>query len=552
MAGDLVKLEDLTVEVRDRNLVKVGQIIARDLEGEFLPVFNNVGNWKLKLPAEHPMVPYLRAPGAGIIVTRKRDTLLGGEAGYGLGAYGEGVYGEGVYGFGEGDALIIFSGPVSEPTFESTPEDFGGTVTFTGVSDEHNLADRLAWPQPSNSNPSTQTVSHDVRTGPAETLIHQYVSANLGPAAPASRRVTGLVMGIDYGRGPVITRKARFDDLGAFIQEIALIAGLGFRLVQVDDELRFETFDVKDFTQTIRLDIRNGQLSGQKVTIAPPGATRVIVAGQEEGVNRQFIEVTTPASLDAEDEWGRRIEVYKDQRNTDVVDELTDAGKEILAESGFTGVDVQVVPVEDTTMEFGYNWALGDRVSVVVENQELPAIATGMVLRVGTEGLKMAVVLGSVTGYDRRKTITKALIDVDKRLSRIEKNVELPDNIVVANDLGNVVVAGGVQAAGNIEADGAIVADGVQLPYAFAAGQATVPSGGSVAVTLPAGRFLVPPIVTVSFVEPSMPGVVKQAYHTAPTTSGFTIFAHTTAALGGAAATVQWTAIQMTSASASG
>lgn len=551
MAGDLVKLSDLIVEVRDKDLKRVGQIVASDLNVKIEPVFNNVGTWELRLPFEHPMTDVLRTPGSGLIVSRQRLGAAG-DSGFGMGAFGTGAFGTGSFGYGEGDVLILSSGPVAEPQFESTPEDRGGTVVFKGITDDHLLADRLCYPQPTNANASTQNVSHDVRTGPAETLIHQYVNANIGPSAPASRRVSNLVMGTNYARGPVITRKARFDNLGAFIQEIALAAGLGFRIVQVDDSLVFETFDVKDLTSTVRLDIRNGQLSGQKVTIAPPGATHVVVAGQEEGVNRQFIEVSTADSIAAASEWGRRIEVFKDQRNTDVVADLVQAGVEILAESGFTGVDVQVVPVEDSTMEFGFEWALGDKVGVVVEDQEVQAIATGMVLLANDTGLKVGVVLGTVAGFDRRGTFQKALSKVEARVANLERSAEQPNGLVVANDTGDVAVAGDVTAEGNVEAAGAVVANGRALPFAFAADTAVTPAGGSVAVTFPPGRFTQPPIITLGIVSTAIPPAVYQAYHSVPTTSGFTIYTHSSAALAGVATTIQWQAIQMTSASASG
>lgn len=545
---------DLTVEVRDKNLVRKGQILPSELDIKLEPAFNNVGTWRLTLPAEHPMADVLRTPGAGIIVTHFRGGTPGA-----AGAYGSGAYGSGDYGFGEIETKVLMSGPVDSPEFQTTPEDTTGTITFTGISDDHVIADYLAWPQPSNSNPTTQTLSHDVRTGPAETLLHQYVNANLGPGAPTGRKITTLTMGANGARGPALTRKARFDNLGELLRDIALVGNLGFRVVQRGSGLVFETYEVQDLSSEIRLDIRNGQLAGQRVSISAPKATRVIVAGQEEGVNRQFVAVTTSTSLAAEAEWGRRIEVFKDQRNTNVTAELTQAGEEILAEDGFTKVSVQAVPVEDSTMQFLYEWDLGDKVGVVVEDQELQAIATGVVLVANSGGVKLGVVIGDPTGFSRELTFAKKVNSVESRVAMLERNAEVTTYAVtedpVSGDVAlpaDVTVAGDQSVSGNLAVSGGLTVAGKALPFAFAAGQAVTPAGGSIAVTFPSGRFSQPPIVTLAVVSGSMPGSVAQAYHSVPTATGMTIYTHSTAAVAGGALTVQWIAVQMTSSSGAG
>jgi hypothetical protein len=60
------------------------------------------------------------------------------------------------------------------------------------------------------------------------------------------------------------------------------------------------------------------------VAVSPPGATRVLVAGQGNREDRQFIEMTSTDATAAEALWGRRIERFVDQRNTnDEEEELT-------------------------------------------------------------------------------------------------------------------------------------------------------------------------------------------------------------------------------------
>ncbi|ATW61296.1 minor tail protein [Streptomyces phage Dexers] len=385
-----MKLRDLTVEVRDKTLKRVGAIRPEELVLELEDQFNNVGTWKLTLAVEHPLTTALRTPGSGVIITGPTD--------------------------------ILMSGPTVKHEFAATPEDPGGSVVFEGISDTCVLSDMLAFPDPTNVNPTTQTLSHDVRTGPAETLLHAYVNANLGPSAPTARRKAGLIMGTNLARGTVMTKKARFPVLGNLLTEIAVVDGLGFRVVQRDANLVFETYQITNRAALIRLDVMNGTLAGQRVAISPPSATHVIVAGQGEQEDRTFRDVTTAESLAAEADWGRRIEVFQDQRDQSEDAQLDQSGLETLAEKGFTAVAVQAVPMEDTEMTFGKDWGLGDVVSVVVNDQELVATVTGMILKATEEGFKIGVELGDATGFNADAAYAQRVTNTEARLSQLERN----------------------------------------------------------------------------------------------------------------------------------
>jgi hypothetical protein len=385
-----VRLQDITVEVRDKTLARRGIIRPEELVLELTDNFNNLGSWKLSLASEHPLCDTLRTPGSGIIVTGPSDVLL--------------------------------SGPMVSSEFASTPTDPDGTVSFTGVSDTVCLADALAFPQPSNADGASQTEAHDVRSGRVETVMHAYVNANIGPLAPAVRRKAGLVMGSDLARGPIITQSARFPVLGNLLTEIALLGSLGFRVVQRGSNLVFETYAITDRTAFVRLDVRNGTLSGQKVGISPPGVTRAIVAGQGDLTERQFLQVDNAESIAAEADWGRRIEKFVDQRNTDDWAELQQAGDEALVDSGFTAINVQVVPMEDSQARFGKEWGLGDSLVVIVDDQELKSTVTGYVLKADREGFKLGALLGDATGFDASAALNKRVTNTETRLSNLETN----------------------------------------------------------------------------------------------------------------------------------
>lgn len=388
-----MRLEDITVEVRDKSLTRRGLVRPEELDLELTDNFNNVGEWKLTLAAESLLAHTLRQPGAGIIITGPND--------------------------------VIMSGPMVKAEFAATQEDPGGTITFEGVSDTVVLADTLAFPDPTNPNGATQTKAHDVRQGTAEDVMHSFVMANIGPTAPAERRKTALIDGVSQGRGPAVIKSARFPVLGNLLTELALLGSLGFRVVQRGKSLVFETFEIVDRTKTIRLDVANGSLAGQRVAISPPGLTRAIVAGQGEMVKRQFLQVQTPESLAAEKDWGRRIERFIDQRNTDQWDELQQAGDEAMEDEGFTAVNVQVVPMEDGSMRFGHDWYLGDKVSVVVENQELVSNATGLVVKANSDGFKVGVLLGDPAGFSMDAALSKRVTNTEARVSQLERTSDV-------------------------------------------------------------------------------------------------------------------------------
>ncbi|MFF7800256.1 siphovirus ReqiPepy6 Gp37-like family protein [Streptomyces olivaceus] len=388
-----MRLEDITVEVRDKSLTRRGIVRPEELQLDLTENFNNVGEWKLVLAAENPLAQVLRQPGAGIIVTGPND--------------------------------VIMSGPMVTPEFAATQEDPGGSITFTGVSDTVALADALAFPDPANPNGASQTLAHDVRQGRAEDVMHSFVMANIGPTAPAERRKTRLVDGVSQGRGPVVIKSARFPVLGSLLAELALLGSLGFRVVQRGANLVFETYQIGDRTRLIRLDVANGSLAGQRVAISPPGVTRAIVAGQGEMVKRQFLQIQTAESIAAEKDWGRRIEQFIDQRQTDDWKELQQAGDEAMEDSGFTAVNVQVVPMEDGAMRFGHDWYLGDKVSVVVEDQELTSNATGLVLRASSDGFKVGVLLGDPTGFSVDAALSKRVTTTEQRVSQLERTSDV-------------------------------------------------------------------------------------------------------------------------------
>jgi len=402
MPSKPLRADDLLVEVRDRNLVRRGAIPAQDLSLKIQPVFNGIGSWSISLPAEHRMTSRLRAPGSGIIITDHET--------------------------GE----IVMSGSTSKPSKRSTASDPDGMVSLAGLSDDRLLWDARAYPDPANANSATQAFAYDTRTGNAETLLREYAAYNVSSGDAPAGRVAGLrdflrLEATNKNLGSTLTKRVRFDNLGELMSEIAIEGGgLGFRVVQVGEELEIQIYEPTDRTAFIRLDVKNGTLDEESVEFAPPEVTRMIVAGQGEGVDRQFVDVTTAEATAAEDDWGLVIEEFKDQRQTDILDELESAGLGELLERGYTKVAVKAVPSNDQSMVFLRDFKLGDKITIVVDGQETKTNITEAAIIVDSSGLRSGVAIGDIADFNRESALRQTVEDTTRRVEKLETNIGTP------------------------------------------------------------------------------------------------------------------------------
>lgn len=392
-----MKLSDITVEVRDINLNRVAVIPPRELNIQIEQPHNNVGTWSISASANTPIADALRVPGSGILVWNKE--------------------------------VELFSGPTTKPQFTATSEDPDGTIKFEGVSDDIYFSDALAWPDPANLI-GAQTKQQDTRSGTAEAIIHAFVNANIGPGAHVARQKARLIMGPSQNRGALTQKSARFDVLGEVLSGVAKVADLGFRIVQRGANLRFETYAVVDRTDFIRLDVRNNTLLAQKLSIAAPEITHALVigkgadkaAGATVDPPRSLQMYTTAQSVEAQADWGRRIERVVNSTATDVAAELQQAGLEELVDKGFTNVNVQVSPLENNGMNFGVDWGLGDRVVVVVDDAEYVSYVTKFQLRADNTGFYLGAGLGDPSEFDPTVALRKRLALSGARISALERN----------------------------------------------------------------------------------------------------------------------------------
>lgn len=307
------------VYVRNAALETVGAVdVWEQLRAELR--VNTGGNWSITMPSTAEQAQLL-AEGSGVVVW--------------------------------GPAGVVFSGPMRSPE-RSRDDDGQATLTASGIDDTARLGFRLCYPDPTAISTAQTEESHYVATGPAETVIRNLINANAGPGALTARRITGLTLEADEARGATVRCEARFSNLLEECTELARTGGIRFWIEQDGEQLRLR------FAEPVggraRFSVGMGNLAAHDWKLTAPGATRVLVAGQGDLTERQFVE---RADTDAEEAWGERIEVFQDARDTDENTTHEQRGDAVLAETAGTG-GLSSTPVDVPGLAFGLDYNLGD------------------------------------------------------------------------------------------------------------------------------------------------------------------------------------------------
>lgn len=309
--------------VRDQDFNRVAEI--EDYQSlEMFPRFNSPGTWILDLPTDCEAASEIIKPKAGIIVVRDGKTIL--------------------------------SGPVTSRKRKwNANED---KITVSGYDDLIYLMRSLAYP----TNGAFTDDAYDIRTGSAETIMKQYIEANIGVNARSERKVPGLVVEANKGLGATVTGRARFHNLIELFTSVALAGGdIGFRIVQVGNNLEFQVYQPLDKTKEVFFSPLLGNLLDFEYTSNDPEANYVIVGGGGEGTARILLERGDSGSIS---KYGR-IESFIDRRDTTDNAELLQAMAEELANKA-EKTSLSISPIDTESLAFGRDYNLGDKVSIVL------------------------------------------------------------------------------------------------------------------------------------------------------------------------------------------
>lgn len=322
-----------------------------------VPRHNLVGTADIVVPTSHPRLGDLAMAGARVVIEYHGEHLMSGPL-----------------------RILSGVGPARQ-----------GEVTFKVEDDIRLLWRILGWPVPGAAI-TAQGLAEDKRTGPAETVLKGFVSAN------ATRLGLPVTTATDFGRGATITVASRFAPLADKLFPAVETAGLGVTVKQVGTGLVVDVYEPSTYPWT--LTERSGVVQSWTWSKAAPTATRAVIGDAAVGTSRVFRlrPSSTGATNSGETAWGDKIELFVDAGDTTVTADLDARGDEALTQNAAkAGLHVELG--ETATFRYGGPGVhVGDHVTVEV------APGTGItvddVLREATlswtaqEGLKVTPTIG--------------------------------------------------------------------------------------------------------------------------------------------------------------
>jgi hypothetical protein len=331
------------------------------------------------------------------------------------------------------------NGPVVDRELVVDADNPCGLINVTGESEEGQLADRVCFPRPALPFLAQPTPAADMpeavlsyrQTAPGETVMKDLVRLNAGPDAITERRIIGLTVEPDQGRGLTYLTILRYDNLLSTLQVIGRDWGpLGFRVESTPTGRIFRVFTPPDLSGTVRFSLALNNLNGLKYRDSAPTATYAMSEGIVPEVRNdagavtlaaqrlRYAETTTdPASI----EYGRRAETWTFAgENIAGIGDLQAPVRDALgAGTATTGLDLD--PSPDYLLDADPALLLGARVTVQVgplgytdtvevvdvvrEVRLLYDLEDGtdtVVPTVGSDGATASILVPYLGGIDRR------------------------------------------------------------------------------------------------------------------------------------------------------
>ncbi|CAB4148269.1 Siphovirus Gp37-like protein [uncultured Caudovirales phage] len=401
-----------SVYIRDSTFALVAQISAYK-NIKIVKRFNAVGSWALELEYSELVRPFLSLE-YGIYIVRN-------------------------------DAVIC-SGPFGEITRKVSANE--NSVLLSGPDDNVYVQDRLILPNPNGPTggstgtfhehySGTSNTGFDVRTGPAETVIKEYVYYNLGEgaytsastnnylpsSAKADRRLNNFTVVTTAGLGYTVTGLGRFQNLATFISDLAISNGndLGWKVSQASSGLSFDVYQPTDKTATAKFAIEYGNLVSYDYVIRSPSSNYVFVGGAGDTTTRMFVEAKDNQSITA---YKRRIENFYDQKSSDNPVDLFQYASQFLSETA-EKLDFKIKPLDTEFLTFNgatNGYTLGDKVSIVVDGVSFSEIVRGVDITVDSDGEEVLPSIGTPkTNLNFLDRLFGSVRDVSKRLSVSER-----------------------------------------------------------------------------------------------------------------------------------
>lgn len=300
---------------------------------------------------------------------------------------------------------IQLSGPID--TFLREISAASSSLTLAGKTHLGLLAERVIYPDPS-AEAGKQSKARYEASGPAEDVIKQLVSLNLGPQALPSRIHPDFKLSPSAGLGRPVKASERFSILLGAAKALADQGGLVMDAYRLErgPGVEFSTRPALDLSRRVRL-----QASGE-ITLSAPKATTAIMAGQGEGESRRVIEVSKGGSL-----WGRRIESFFDRRDTDDISQLHEAGEQEINEKWDS--NSAKFTLREDYFKFGRDFQIGDIITLELPGAEVVEQVKEVKITWNPGGRNVEISVGKDAVNDAYWSDTVA--ELDRRIQRIER-----------------------------------------------------------------------------------------------------------------------------------
>lgn len=277
------------------------------------------------------------------------------------------------------DRGINLSGCIQSFVYEVN--DGRSILRVSGRDDMVRLQDRLVYPDPMAPIDS-QSVARYEATGRSAKLAKDLVRYNLGLGSTPSRRSPGVYV-VEAGPDGNVTRVSeRLSTVLAACQKLLTPDSLRMSMLRDPDGVAFSVQVTRDLSRRVRL-----KATGE-VSMSAPTGNVIVVGGQGVGADRTLLEY--PGDVG---DWGHRVEVFKDRRDTDSAEDLEKSGRELLAD-GAQSHSARVKIEEHPGKIFGVDYYLGDKVSVELASVGIVESITTAKVEWGTEGRKIELSVG--------------------------------------------------------------------------------------------------------------------------------------------------------------
>lgn len=360
----------------------------------------------------------------------------------------------------KGGGIVIWQDGVSKPLLSGQVDVFqkywtkvqhtGPGSLYIGGKCHNSLAyRRLAFPDPSRPVHEQYLATLPARqlpdSGTAGEMIHDELYQALGPGALADRRIPGLnFTASTLGTG--MADSLRFDVIGSKLEDWYKSRGVAYRFIYNPDAQRVdvEIFKPRDLSKRVRFSPELGNLREYIWTLNAPKATRAIVGGAGEKLDRYYYQKVDTA---AEAEWGIQAETFVDRRDIQLkVDRNT--GLPVKAEDSMTAADVeaakkaveeaasnvldenqprgnfQIYPIDTADCLFGRDYFVGDVVTVAVDGTEYSDVVREVSISVDDGGKAQDVnpKIGQ-QGSGEPLNLYKTVYEMQRKLRRLESRM---------------------------------------------------------------------------------------------------------------------------------